>query len=90
MLDYLLQYIRLKRGWKLVLGATVVYSQYINLRTNYFSTVSFCLYTWKNRHSRHDIGKVWETLDYKFASIHHFNSDIAMLHMDETSVKVGI
>ena len=61
-----------------------------NLMTNYFSIVSFRLYAWETHHSRHGIGKVWETWGYKFASIHHFNSDIAMLHIDETPVKVGI
>ena len=30
-----------------------------------------------------------ETLGYKFAPIHHFNSDIAMLYIDETPAKVG-
>ena len=37
MVDYLLQYIRLKSGRKLVLGTTVAYSRDLNLRTNYFS-----------------------------------------------------
>ena len=61
MLDYLLQYIRSKGGRKLVLDATVVYSRDLNLRTNYFSIVSFHLYALETRHSRHGIGKVWET-----------------------------
>ena len=34
--------------------------------------------------------KQWVTWGYKFAFMHHFNSDIAMLHIDETPVKVGI
>ena len=84
-----LWYIRSKSGRKLVLDVTVVYSRDLNLRTNYFF-VSFCLYTWETRHSRHGIRKVWETWGYKFPSIHHFNSDIPMLHIDETPVKVGI
>ena len=62
----------------------------LNLRNNYFSIVSFCLYTWQTRHSRHGIGKVGDTWDNKFASIHHFNPDIAMLYIDETPVKAGI
>ena len=74
----------------MVLDATVVYSRDLNLRTNYFSIVSFHLYASETRHSRHGIGKVWETWGNKFASIHHFNSDIAMLHKDKTPVKVGI
>ena len=41
LLDYLLRYIRSKSGPKLVLDATVVYSRDLNLRTNYFSIVSF-------------------------------------------------
>ena len=61
MLDYLLQYIRSKSGRKLVLDATVVYSRDLNLRTNYFPIVSFRLYAREIRHSRHGIGKVWET-----------------------------
>ena len=85
-----MQYIRLKSGRKSVLDATVVYSGNLDLRTNYFSIVSFHLYAWETHHSRHGIGKVWETWGYKFASINHFNSDIAMLHIDETPVKVGI
>ena len=44
MLDYLLRCVRLKSGRKLVLGATVVYSCGLDLRTNYFSIISFCLY----------------------------------------------
>ena len=79
-----------KSGRKLVLGATIVYSHDLSLRTNYYSIVSFCLYAWEIHHSRHGIGKVWETWDYKFASIRHFNFDIAMLHIDETPVKVGM
>ena len=90
MLNYFLQYIRSKSARKLVLGTTVVHSRDLNLRTSYFSIVSFCLYAWKTCHSRHGIGNVQETWGYKFASIHHFNSDIAMLHIDETPVKVGI
>ena len=90
MLDYLLRYIGSRSGRKLVLGATVVCSHDLSLRTNYYSIVSFCLYAWEIHHSRHGIGKVWETWDYKFASIRHFNFDIAMLHIDETSVKVGM
>ena len=89
MLD-LLWYIRSKSGRKLVLGATIAYSRDINLRANYFSIVSHRLYTWETSHSRHDIGKVWETWGYISTSIHHFNSDIAMLYIDETPVKVGI
>ena len=61
MLDYLLRYIRSKSGRKLVLDATVVYSHDLDLRTNYFSAVSFNLYALETRHSRHGIGKVWET-----------------------------
>ena len=44
MLDYLLRYIMSKSGRKLVLGATVVYSRDLNLRTHYFSIVSLRLY----------------------------------------------
>ena len=44
ILDHLLRYIGSKSGRKLVLGATVAYSRDLNLRTNYFSIVSFCLY----------------------------------------------
>ena len=44
MLDYLLRYRRSKSGRKLVLGATVAYSRDLNLRTKYFSIVSFRLY----------------------------------------------
>ena len=58
---YLLRYIRSKSGRKLVLDATVVCSRDLNLRTNYFSIVSFHLFTLETRHSRHGIGKVWET-----------------------------
>ena len=61
MLDYLLRYIRSKSGRKLVLDATVVYSRDLDLRTNNFSVVSFNLYALETRHSRHGIGKVWET-----------------------------
>ena len=61
MLDYLLRYIRSKSGRKLVLDATVVYSCDLNLRTNYFSIVSFHLYALEACHLRHGIGKVWET-----------------------------
>ena len=61
MLDYLLRYIRSKSGRKLVLDATVVYSRDLNLRTIYFSIVSFHLYALETRHSRHGNGKVWET-----------------------------
>ena len=89
MLDYLLWYIRSKSGWKLVLDATVVYSCDLNLRTNYFSIILFRLYAWETCHLRHGIGKVWETWGHKFASIHHFNSGIIMLHIDKTPVKVG-
>ena len=55
-----------------------------------FLIVSFCLYDWETRHSRHDIGNVWETWGYKFASIHHFNPDIVMLHIAITPLRVGI
>ena len=61
MLDYLLQYIRLKSGQKLVLDATVVYSCDLNLRTNYLSIVLFHLYALETHHLRHGVGKVWET-----------------------------
>ena len=61
MLDYLLRYIRLKSGRKLVLDETVVYSRDLNLRTKYFSIVSFHLHALETRHSSHGIGKVWET-----------------------------
>ena len=60
-LDYLLRHIRSKSGRKLVLDVTVVYSCDLTLRTNYFSVISFHLYVLETRHSRHDIGKVWET-----------------------------
>ena len=90
ILDYLLRYIRSQSGRKLNPGATHVYSCDLNLRTNCFSIVSFRLYTWETCHSRHDIGKVWQTWGYKFASIHHFNSDIAMLYIDQTPVIIGI
>ena len=43
MLDYLLRCIRSSSGQKLVLGTTVVYSRDLDLRTNYFSIVSFRL-----------------------------------------------
>ena len=78
MLDYLLQYIKSKSGRKLVLDATVVCSHDLNLRTNYFSIVLFYLYALETHHSRHGIGKVWETWGNKFTSIHHFNSDISL------------
>ena len=89
MLDYLLRYITSvsKSGQKLVLSMTVAYSHDVNLRTSYFSIISFCLYAWETRHLRYNIGKLWETWGYKFASIHHFNSEIAVLHIDETPVK---
>ena len=90
ILDYLLRCIRSKSDWKLILDATVAYSCDINFKINYFSIVSFRLYAWKTCHLRHDIGKVWETWGYKFASIHRFNSVIVMLHVDETPVKDGI
>ena len=90
ILDYPLRYIRSQSGRKLNPGATHVYSCDLNLRTNCFSIVSFRLYTWETCHSRHDIGKVWQTWGYKFASINHFNSDIAMLYIDQTPVKIGI
>ena len=90
MLDYLLRYIRSKSGRKLVLDATVVYSCDLNLRTNYFSNITFRLYALETSHSRYHIRKVWETRGYKFASIHHFNSHMLMLRIDETPVKVGI
>ena len=61
MLDYFLRYIMSKIGRNLVLGVTIVYSHDLNLRTNYFSIVSFHLYTLEIRHSKHGIGKVWET-----------------------------
>ena len=61
MLDYFLRYIRSKSGRKLVLGVTIVYSHDLNVRTNYFSIVLFHLYTLETRHSKHGIGKVWET-----------------------------
>ena len=46
MLDYLLRYITSvsKSGQKLVLSMTVAYSHDVNLRTSYFSIISFCLY----------------------------------------------
>ena len=78
MLDYLLQYIKSKSGRKLVLDATVVCSHDLNWRTNYFSIVLFYLYALETHHSRHGIGKVWETWGNKFTSIHHFNSDISL------------
>ena len=53
-------YIRSESGRKMVLDAAVVYSRDLNLRTNYFSIVSFHLYTLETRHSKHGIGKVWE------------------------------
>ena len=90
MLDYLLQYIRSKSGRKLVPDAMVVCSCDLNLMTNYFSIIAFRLYALETSHSRYRIRKVWETRGYKFASVHHFNSDISMLHIDETPVKVGI
>ena len=90
MLDYLLWYIKLKSGWNWFLVWTVAYSFDLNLRTNYFSIVSCCHYAWETHHSRPDSGKVCETWSDKFASIHCFNSHIAMLHIDETPVKVGI
>ena len=34
--------------------------------------------------------KQWVMWGYEFAFTHHFNSDIAMLHIDETPVKVGM
>ena len=74
MLDYLLRYIRSKSGRKLVLDATVVYSRDLNLRTNYFSVITFRLYALETSHSRYHIREVWKTRGYKFASIHHFNS----------------
>ena len=61
MLDYFLGYIRSKRGRKLVLDATVVCSRDLDLRTNYFSIVSFHLCALETRYSRHGIGKVWDT-----------------------------
>ena len=61
MLDYLLRYIRSKSGRKLVLDVAVVYSRDLILRTNCFSTTSFHLYALETCHSRHGIGKVWET-----------------------------
>ena len=61
MLDYFLRYIMSKIGRNLVLGLTIVYSHDLNLRTNYFSIVLFHLYTLETRHSKHGIGKVWET-----------------------------
>ena len=90
MLDYLLRYTRSRSGQKSVLDAIVVYSRDLNLRTNYFSIVSFRLYAWKIRHSRHGTEKAWETSGCNFASIHNFSSDIALFHIDETPVKVGI
>ena len=78
MLDYLFRYIRSKSGRKLVLDATVVYSRDLNLRTNYFSIVSFHLYALETHHLGHGIGQVWETRGNKFTSIHHFNSDISL------------
>ena len=53
MLDYFLQYIRSKSGRKWVLDATVVYSRDLNLL--------FHIYALETHHSRHGIGKVWET-----------------------------
>ena len=61
MLDYFLRYIRSRSGRKLVPGVTIVYSHDLNLRINYFSIVSFHLYTLEIRQSKHGIGKVWET-----------------------------
>ena len=90
MLDYLLRYIRSKSGWKLVLDATVVYSHDLNLRINYFSIITFRLYALETSHSRYRIRKVWEARGCKFASKHHFNSDMSMLCIDETLVKVEI
>ena len=90
MLDYLLQYIMWKSGWKLVLGTTVAYFRDLNLRTNYFSIIPFFLHAWETCHLKHDIGKVCETWGYKFALTHHLNFVIAMLGIDETPLKVGI
>ena len=62
MLDYLLWYVRSKSGQKLVVDATVVYSCDLNLRTSYFSIVSFRLGAWETRHSRHcNLISDWES-----------------------------
>ena len=61
MLDYFLRYIMSKIGRNLVLGLTIVYSHDLNLRTNYFSIVSFHLYILETRQLKHGIGIVWET-----------------------------
>ena len=90
MLDYLLRYIRSQSGRKLVLHATVVCSRDLNLRINYFSIITFRLYALETSHSRYPIRKVWEARGCEFASKHHFNSDMSMLCIDETPVKVGI
>ena len=50
-----------KSGRKLVLDVTVVYSRDLNLRTNYFSSITFRLYALETSHSRYHIRKVWET-----------------------------
>ena len=61
MLDYFLRYIMSKIGRNLVLGVTIVYSHDLNLRTNYFSIVSFHLYILETRQLKHGTGIVWET-----------------------------
>ena len=90
MLDYLLRYIRSKSGRKLVLDATVVYSRDLNLRTNYFSVITFRLYALETSHrdtTSEKSGKLEATnlLLYIILTLY-----MSMLCIDETPVKVGI